>query len=138
VIRPALAAGQVVIADRYADATAAYQGGGRGVDRELIEQAVKAATGGLLPDLTLLLDLPVEEARKRTRSRGAPDRLDAESEAFHRRVGEAYRQEHEREPGRIKIIDARADADSVHQSILSQVLATLAVDGGDAPNRPSA
>lgn len=126
VIRPALAAGRLVIADRYADATVAYQAGGRAVDPGLVEWGLKAATGGLKPDLTLFLDLPVAAARERTRNRGAPNRIDKETEAFYRRVREAYLRLVEREPGRIKVIDARADADSVHQSILNQVLQALA------------
>ncbi len=65
VILPALEAGRIVIGDRFSDATRAYQGGGRGLDRELIETALAAATGGLEPDLTFLLDMPPERARKR-------------------------------------------------------------------------
>lgn len=129
VIRPALAAGRIVVADRYADATTAYQAAGRGLDPELVERAIAAATGGLKPDLTFLLDLPVEEARERVGSRGSRDRLEAESGAFHQRVRAGYRREFERQPERIKIVDAGADPETVHRSILSQVLAVLAAGG---------
>ncbi len=137
VIRPALAAGRVVVADRYADATTAYQAGGRGIDADLVERAIDAATGGLKPDMTILLDLPVAEARARLRGR-APDRLEAEAEVFHERVRAAYHAQHAREPERIKVIDARADADTVHKSILKQVLAALEANGVTCPNRPPA
>ncbi len=137
VIRPALAAGRVVIADRFADATTAYQAGGRGIDPDLVERAIAAATGGLWPDLTLLLDLPVAEARRRLRDR-APDRLEAEAMAFHERVRAAYQAQGAREPGRIKVIDAAADGDTVHLSILNQVLPVLAASGVSCPNRPPA
>lgn len=130
VIRPALAAGRVVIGDRFADATRAYQGGGRGLDRELIEQANAAATGGLEPDLTLYLDLPAETGRARQRARGAADRLEAEEPEFHARVRESYRRQVANAPDRIRIIDAAADADTVHESILRQVLAALEAGPG--------
>lgn len=135
VIRPALAAGRVVITDRFADATTAYQAGGRGLDADLVERAIAAATGGLKPDLTLLLDLPVAEARERFHDR-IEDRLEAEAQIFHERVRAAYRAQREREPERIKVIDASADADTVHESILKQVLTVLNTHGVNCPNRP--
>lgn len=97
VLRPALAAGQIVISDRYADATVAYQGAGRGFSTELISQIVELATEGLKPDLTLLFDLAIEESGARTRRRSEGkhksekgDRLDSEDVEFHTRVREAY------------------------------------------------
>src|SRR5687768_6348136 len=97
VLRPALAAGQIVISDRYADATVAYQGAGRGFSPELISQIVELATEGLKPDLTLLFDLAIEESGARTRRRSEGkhkdekgDRLDSEDVEFHTRVREAY------------------------------------------------
>jgi dTMP kinase len=125
VVRPALAAGKVIIGDRYADATYAYQGGGRGLDHEVIATANAATTGGLEPDLTLFLDLPVDAARARQRARGAPDRMEAEGPEFHARVDAAYRTLVAAFPYRIKIIDAGADADTVHEAVLRQVLAAL-------------
>src|SRR5689334_22309287 len=98
-LRPALEAGQVVISDRYADATVAYQGAGRGFSPELISQIVQLATEGLKPDLTLLFDLPIEESTNRTARRTGKnsgklsrDRLDIENADFHARVRDAYLQ----------------------------------------------
>jgi dTMP kinase len=136
VIRPALQAGRVVVADRYADATTAYQAAGRGIDRDLVERVIAAATGGLKPDLTFLLDLPVAQARQRVGDRGARDRFEAEAGEFHERVRAGYRREFEREPGRIKIVDAEADPETIHRSILSQVLAALAAGGVKMPMEP--
>src|SRR5204863_10090514 len=96
VLRPALESGQVVFSDRYADATAAYQGAGRGFSPELISEIIELATEGLKPDLTLLFDLPVAEGGERTRKRKdekqESDRLDSEDKEFHTRVREAYLQ----------------------------------------------
>src|SRR5438876_11317022 len=90
---PALETNHVVLSDRYADATVAYQGGGRGFDPKLIKQIVELATGGLRPDLTLLFDLSVVESTVRTRRRVKSkhtDRLDIENPDFHMRVRDAY------------------------------------------------
>jgi dTMP kinase len=107
VLRPALSAGQVVISDRYADATVAYQGSGRGFSPELISKIVALATEGLRPDLTLLFDLSVADSGARTRRRSegkhkneTADRLDAENAEFHARVREAYLQLAAAEPER--------------------------------------
>jgi dTMP kinase len=91
VIRPALEAGKVVLCDRYSDATLAYQGGGRGHSMRLLLEMDRLATGGIYPDLTFLLDVPVEVglARARTRGRGQ-DRIESESLRFHERVRKAY------------------------------------------------
>src|SRR5216117_3437915 len=92
VIRPALANGQVVIADRFGLSTIAYQVAGRGLPRADVEAALRVATGGLVPDLTLILDIPVTVGRERQRSAGkAQDRIEREDDAFHTRVREAYR-----------------------------------------------
>lgn len=92
VIRPALAAGRVVLSDRFDLSTRAYQGAGRGVDAQALEWANRAATGGLAPDLTLVLDLPVEAGLARQQAAGKrQDRLDRESPAFHERVAAFYR-----------------------------------------------
>jgi dTMP kinase len=112
-VRPALEAGTLVISDRYADATVAYQGAGRGFSPELIWQIVQLATEGLKPDLTLLFDLPIEESTTRTarRSTGksstriSRDRLDIEKADFHTRVRDAYLQIALAEPERVKLID---------------------------------
>jgi dTMP kinase len=137
VIRPALAAGKVVVTDRFTDSTHAYQAAGRGIEADLVRRAVDAATGGLKPDLTFLLDLPAARALERVGSRGgASDRLEAETASFHQRVQEGYRRELELEPGRIKIVSATADPETVHRNILSQVLAALAAGGVPLPHPP--
>lgn len=92
VIRPALAEGKLVLSDRYELSTEAYQGVGRGLDPALLHAANAAATGGLTPDLTLILDLPDGVGRERQLAAGKTgDRLDREAEAFHRRVAAFYR-----------------------------------------------
>jgi dTMP kinase len=104
-IRPWLRAGRVVLCDRYTDATVAYQGYGRGVDRDLIRELNVRATGGLLPDLTLLFDLPPEEGLRRIRGR----RLDAFERLalpFHRRVRRGYLEIHRAEPKRVRVVRA--------------------------------
>jgi dTMP kinase len=114
-IREWLGAGDVVVCDRYADATRAYQGGGRGLDMSLITTAEQIATGGLKPNLTLLFDLPVEVGLRRKRDAASrPDasagpawnRLDAESPAFHERVRKAYLAMAAEEPERWVVLDA--------------------------------
>lgn len=102
VILPALQQGVWVICDRYADSTLVYQGYGRGLEIELIRQLNALATGGLTPDLTVLIDLPVEEALARA---NAPNRFEAETRAFHQRIREGYLQEAAREPGRFVILN---------------------------------
>src|SRR5712671_5054980 len=92
VIRPALANGQVVIADRFGLSTIAYQVAGRGLSREDVEASLRVATGGLTPDLTLILDVPVTVGRERQRNAGkVKDRIEREDDTFHTRVREAYR-----------------------------------------------
>lgn len=92
VIRPALSAGRVVLADRFQLSTEAYQCGGRGLDLELFRVANRAATGGLEPDVTLVLDLPTELGFERIRSSGQPlDRIEQAGAAFHARVAEVFR-----------------------------------------------
>jgi dTMP kinase len=121
-IRPALKAGRLVLSDRYADATIAYQGGGRNFPAELINQVVALATEGLRPDLTLLFDLAPEDglARRARRTTGgaAVDRLDAESNEFHARVREAYLQIAAREPARVRVIDARPPIQTIHAQVM--------------------
>ena len=92
VIRPALGDGQIVIADRFGLSTIAYQVAGRGLPRVDVEAALRIATGGLTPDLTVVLDIPVALGRERQRNAGkVRDRIERENDAFHTRVREAYR-----------------------------------------------
>ena len=124
-VRPALEAGRLVISDRYADATVAYQGAGRGFGPELISQIVQLATEGLKPDLTLLFDLPIEESTSRTarRSTGktatriSPDRLDIENSDFHARVRDAYLQIALAEPDRVKLIDTSGPVEQTQERV---------------------
>jgi dTMP kinase len=117
VIRPALARGAWVICDRFTDATRAYQGSGRGLDRELIERLAAAVQRGLEPDLTLLLDAPDEVARGRAQQRGNADRMENEAAAFHARVRAGYLELAARHPERIRVIDASRPLDEVQAEI---------------------
>jgi dTMP kinase len=111
VIRPALLAGKVVLSDRYDLSTMAYQGAGRGLDRSVVEFVNHCATGGLRPDLTLVLDLIASAGRERQAAAGKPqDRMEREDSAFHERVARAYREA--QGPG-IVHLDAAAPAAAV-------------------------
>ncbi len=124
-IRPALARGEWVICDRFTDATRAYQGGGRGVADSVIEPLAALVHGDLWPDCTMLLDLPVREGLERARGRGnAVDRFEQEHEPFFDRVRQAYLLLAEREPKRIRVVDASRPLDAV-QSDVAAVLEGL-------------
>ncbi|UCB42435.1 MAG: dTMP kinase [Dehalococcoidales bacterium] len=131
VIRPNLVNGKVVICDRYTDSTIVYQGYGRGLDMELVRATNGAATGGLVPDLTVLLDVPVEEgfARKCVKAR---DRFEQEDIAFHQRVGEGYLKLAQAEPERWLVIDGCQSRARIAQIIwgrVSQLLGGVGVGG---------
>lgn len=111
-ILPALAQGEWVIADRFTDASFAYQGGGRGIDSGRIAE-LERWVATRQPDLSFLLDLPVSEGLKRASGRGAPDRIEAEPETFFDRVRVAYRQRAAADPARWCIIDASQSAEQV-------------------------
>jgi dTMP kinase len=129
VLRPALEAGRVVFSDRYADATAAYQGAGRGFSKELIAEIIQLATEGLKPDLTILFDLSVADSTTRTRRRGdgtqRGDRLDSEDDDFHMRVREAYLQLAQAEPERIKIINTNQALEKTQEQVREIVVSFL-------------
>ncbi len=123
-LRPALESGRTVLSDRYADATVAYQGAGRGFSSALIAQVVELATGGLKPDLTLLFDLPVELSRQRANHRArdtAADRLDVEDAPFHARVREAYLKIAADEPERVRVVDASGSVQETYSRMLEIV-----------------
>jgi len=125
---PALRNNQIVLSDRYADATAAYQGAGRGFKPELIAEIIRLATDGLKPDLTLLFDLSVAESAVRTRRRLAnkySDRLDSEDAEFHTRVRNAYLEIARIESERMRIIDARGSVQETHQAVMNIVMPAL-------------
>lgn len=111
VIAPALESGDIVISDRFGDASVAYQGGGRELGPSLVESLNEVATGCVKPDVTFLLDLDPEEGLRRLSGRGGGDRdrIETEAIAFHRRVREAYIQAAERDPSRFVILDAGLD-----------------------------
>ena len=121
VIAPAIARGDVVVCDRFADSTVAYQGFGRGVEAEVIERLNEIATGGLRPKLTVLLDLSVEAGLARARAAGTADRFEREAVAFHERVRAGYQTLAEREPDRWLLVDARQSPDAVAESIWRRV-----------------
>lgn len=127
VIRPALARGEIVLCDRYADSTMAYQGFGRGLDRDMLAALTGIATGELVPDLTLLLDIDVSCGLARRREKGEEmNRLDLEEVAFHERVRAGYHVLAEAELSRWRIIDANRPVDSVLDDVRRAVLERLA------------
>lgn len=121
VLQPALATGRWVLCDRFTDASYAYQGGGRGIDVARIAELERIATGGLTPDLTLLLDLPVAAGRARAHQRGDADRIESERDEFFERVRAAYRARAQAEPGRFRVIDAAQPPEQVLQSAVAAI-----------------
>ena len=127
-LRPALATDHIVLSDRYADATVAYQGAGRALAPEIITEVVRLATGGLKPDLTLVFDLSVAECAARARRRaqnGQIDRLDTEDAAFYTRVRNAYLRIAETEPDRVRIVDASGSTDETHARVMNVIMPFL-------------
>ena len=119
---PALAAGRIVICDRYDDSTLAYQGAGRGLDAALLASWNAAATGGLAPDLTLLFDLDPQVGLGRRATAGlSPNRIDRESLEFHRRVREGYLALAARDPERWVVLDAGLPHDVLQARIWDAV-----------------
>lgn len=127
VIAPALTRGQVVLCDRFADATLAYQGGGSGVDSDLLTRMNRAATRSLVPDLTVLLDLEPARALERLAARaGALDRFESEPQAFFDRVRRAYHELATREPARWLVVEADSDAAAIADTIGREIDRRLA------------
>ncbi|RLC97876.1 MAG: dTMP kinase [Chloroflexi bacterium] len=125
-IRPALAAGKIVISDRYADSTLAYQGYGRGLDLEMLRTITRFATRGLTPGLTLYLDITPEEGLQRRRLGGDEwNRLDAEALEFHQRVRAGYLELVEQEPERWAVVNAARPVEEVQVEIRAMVQARL-------------
>ena len=126
VIRPALAAGRVVLCDRYDDSTLAYQGAGRGLDPDLLERLNAAATGGLRPDLTLLFDLDPEIGlARRRRAAGDTNRLDREPPEFHQRVRARFLELARRDPARFVVLDAALPVERLEELAWAEVRARL-------------
>lgn len=125
-IRPSLAEGKLVLCDRFYDSTTAYQGIARGLDLDFVRKLNAFAVGGLVPDLTLLLDLDVEAAFERgphSRNSEGGDRLEQEPRTFHRKVREAYLRIAAEEPDRIRVLDARKSRDQVFDEAWSALRA---------------
>jgi dTMP kinase len=118
VVRPALDGGCIVVCERHADSTLAYQGYGRGLELDLLGRLNAMATGGLAPDLSVVLDILPEEARL---DAGRLDRLESEGRDFMARVAEGFRELARAEPERVQLVDAAADVDAVHAEIAGLV-----------------
>lgn len=119
IIVPAISSGAIVITDRFTDSTIAYQGFGRGIDLSLINSIDLIATERLRPDITILLDLDAEVGLKRNKRINKTDRLELEDLEFHQRVRNGYHNLAEKEPERIKLIDASAGIQEIHSRISS-------------------
>jgi dTMP kinase len=125
VIRPALEARKVVLCDRYVDSTLAYQGYGHKVDMQALREIVNFATGGLKPDLTIFLDVPVDEGLNRRNKGGDWNRLDDYDKEFHRRVYDGYQKLIAAEPGRWVVVNAARTPEEVAGELRSVVLERL-------------
>jgi dTMP kinase len=123
VIRPRLARGEIVLSDRYADSTLAYQGYGHGNDLDVLRGLLHFATGGLWPDLTLLLDLPVETGIQRKQVGGSEwNRMDAHEMAFHQRVRRGFLEMSAADPQRWQVIDATQPREMVQLALRASIL----------------
>lgn len=124
-IRPALAEGRVVISDRYADATFAYQGAGRGFPEETVQEIIRLATGGLKPDLTLFFDITIENAIRRMSERletgKGQNRMDVETAEFYSKVRDAYLSIAAAEPDRFKVLDANGSLEEIHAVVVEKI-----------------
>ena len=118
VINPALGREATVICDRYSDSSIAYQGGGRGLGADYVRQLCNATTGGLWPELTILLWVDPEAALRRTEG---DDRFEVEGIEFQRRVAAAYREIAEQEPGRVRLVEAEGPVDEVHRAVMAEL-----------------
>lgn len=125
VIRPALAAGKIVLCDRFTDATYAYQGGGRGIPMDRIAVLEQWVQGSLRPDLTLFLDLAVADGMKRAGQRSAPDRFESQKMEFFDRVRDAYLSLAKQHPQRYRVIDASVPLDQVQAQLRTHLKAYL-------------
>lgn len=132
VIKPAKMAGKIVLCDRYADATTAYQGAARNIDAKLLKAIHQLATDNLKPDLTVLLDCPVELGLRRIEERqpaipglGGLDRFEQEKIEFHEQVRQGYLKIAKAEPKRVRVIDALGDIHTVHEKIVEAVIKIL-------------
>ena len=121
VIEPALRSGKWVLCDRFTDATYAYQGGGRGISKSTIESLEQTVQGELQPDLTILLDLPVEIGESRAGARSAADRFEQQQLDFKQRVRDSYLERAQQHPDRIKVVDASTSLQHVKDAIRAEL-----------------
>ena len=121
VIAPALDAGKTVLCDRFADSTTAYQGAGRGVDPDTVALVHRLATGGVWPDVTILLDLPAETGLARANASCTPDRIEQETIEFHRKVRDGFLAVARQEPQRVVVVDATRTPDEVADLVIAAV-----------------
>lgn len=121
IVQPALQAGRWVLSDRFTDASFAYQGGGRGQPAARIADLEAWAAAGVVPDLTLLLDIPVADGMRRASGRGAADRIEMENVDFFERVRAAYRERAAAQPQRFRVIDASRALDAVLADVRARV-----------------
>jgi len=119
VIEPALANGKWVLCDRFTDATYAYQGGGRDMPLQEIAELEQSVQGSMRPDLTILLDLPVEVGERRVEQRSDPDRFEKQVSQFKQKVRQCYLERAQNEPKRIKVVDAGQSMSGVEASIIA-------------------
>lgn len=128
VIRPALAAGTVVLVDRFTDSTMAYQGFGRRLGAQIVTDLDRIASRGLVPDVTVLIDIDLETSLTRARQRNldlTETRMDEQAEDFHRTVRNAYLEMAENEPKRFRVIDGRPDVETVARAVREAVYPVL-------------
>lgn len=128
IILPALAEGSIVLADRFTDSTMAYQGFGRGLGEQVVAGLDRISCHGLVPDLTLLIDIDLETSLARARQRNldiTETRMDSQAVEFHHKVREAYLEMAAREPARFRVIDGRADVEAVAGSVWNAVFPAL-------------
>lgn len=128
-LRPHLVAGDIVLCDRYIDSHIAYQGYGRGLAVDWLRELNLQATEGLLPDLTLVLDLSPEDGLARAKSRGEADRMELEQLAFHQRIYEGYRAIAAADPKRVRQVSAYGTPDEVQERLRDEVWQLLAKRG---------
>ena len=121
IIRPALAAGEVLLCDRFYDSTTVYQGAGRGLDSVHVQTVIDFAVGDTRPDLTLLLQIPLETSEKRRAKRQGSDRFESADREFFMRIESGYAALAEAEPDRIRVIDANRPVETVQADILTAV-----------------
>ncbi|MDI6739511.1 MAG: dTMP kinase [Candidatus Edwardsbacteria bacterium] len=126
VIAPALKSGAIVICDRFADSSTAYQGFGRKIDRAMVEELNRIATGGTWPDLTLVIDVPVDEGLKRaTKRKRRFDRMESQEKQFHLRVRNGFKALAKSEPARVKLLDGTFPPDVIQAAVRQLVLNKL-------------